>query len=54
MPARTEPTRAMRLAFNAGLAATAAAAAGLVFALWAENGSRMFLALAQSGLSWCF
>lgn len=36
------------------LAAALAAATGAAFALWAEHGPRMFMALVESGLSWCF
>lgn len=31
-----------------------AAIAGVGFAMWMENGPGIFMALAQSGLSWCF
>ncbi|WP_295809392.1 hypothetical protein [uncultured Nitratireductor sp.] len=31
-----------------------AASTGLAFAMWLENGAGIFLALAESGLSWCF
>jgi hypothetical protein len=34
--------------------AALAAATGLAFAGWGEHGAAMFLALAESGLSWCF
>ena len=38
-----------------GLVAIAAgAAAGLGFALWAEQSAGIFLATVDSGLSWCF
>lgn len=36
------------------LLAATAAAAGLVFALWVENGPQMVNALIQAGLAWCF
>lgn len=39
------------------LAATAAllsAATGAAFAAWAEHGAEIFLAMAASGLAWCF
>ncbi|MGE3371069.1 MAG: hypothetical protein AB7I79_20125 [Rhizobiaceae bacterium] len=31
-----------------------AAASGLAFAGWVEHGAGIFLAMAESGLSWCF
>ncbi|MBY8915754.1 hypothetical protein KUG85_00550 [Nitratireductor sp. L1-7-SE] len=31
-----------------------AAFTGLAFAMWLENGAGIFLALVESGLSWCF
>lgn len=31
-----------------------AAATGMAFAAWDEHGPAMFMALAESGLSWCF
>lgn len=36
------------------LAIAAGAAAGLGFALWAEQSAGIFLAMVDSGLSWCF
>lgn len=37
------------------LAAVAlSAAAGFAFAGWMEHGAGMFMALSESGLSWCF
>jgi hypothetical protein len=37
------------------LAATAlSVGAGFAFAGWMDHGAEMFLALAASGLSWCF
>jgi hypothetical protein len=39
------------------LAATAAllsAATGAAFAAWAHHGAEIFLAMAASGLAWCF
>lgn len=36
------------------LAFLLASMTGVVFALWIENGSRLFLSLVQSGLAWCF
>ncbi len=34
--------------------AGAAAATGVAFAGWATHGPEMFLAMAATGLSWCF
>jgi len=31
-----------------------AAAGGIAFAAWAENGSDIFVTMIQSGMSWCF
>jgi hypothetical protein len=31
-----------------------AAATGLAFAMWLENKAAIFMALVESGLSWCF
>lgn len=31
-----------------------ASLAGLTFALWMENGAAIFMALVESGMSWCF
>lgn len=31
-----------------------AAVSGLTFAMWMQHGAKIFLALAESGLSWCF
>lgn len=36
-----------------GLAALAAVT-GLAFASWLENGAAMFMAMADTGLAWCF
>jgi hypothetical protein len=30
------------------------AAAGLGFAMWMDHGDRIFMALAENGLAWCF
>lgn len=37
-------------------AATAliAAATGLAFASWVDNGAAIFMTMVESGLSWCF
>jgi hypothetical protein len=38
-----------------GLAAVAVAAAtGLAFAAWVENGPAILMSMAETGLSWCF
>ncbi|MBN9075327.1 MAG: hypothetical protein J0H84_03825 [Rhizobiales bacterium] len=39
----------MLLAFAAFAAVT-----GIAFALWLRHGTQIFLAMAASGLSWCF
>lgn len=31
-----------------------AAAAGMAFAGWMNNGSRIIMTMAQTGLTWCF
>ena len=31
-----------------------AAVSGLAFAMWMQHGAKIFLAMAESGLSWCF
>jgi len=31
-----------------------AAATGAAFAAWVDNGAQIFLAMAASGLAWCF
>jgi len=44
-----------RLAIRSSAALVVIAAAfGAVFAMWIENGPRIFLTYAQSGLAWCF
>ncbi|MGN6764803.1 MAG: hypothetical protein ACTHJY_06515 [Rhizobiaceae bacterium] len=30
------------------------ALSGLAFAMWMQHGTKIFLAMAESGLSWCF
>jgi hypothetical protein len=35
-------------------AAALSAATGVAFAAWAEHGTGIFLAMAASGLAWCF
>lgn len=34
--------------------AAGAALAGAACAMWVETGPRLFMALAETGLSWCF
>ena len=34
--------------------AAAASATGIAFAGWATHGAAMFVAMAETGLSWCF
>jgi hypothetical protein len=42
-------------AVKIGLAVTAlAAATGLAFAAWVENGAAILMSMAETGLSWCF
>ncbi|QIS94655.1 hypothetical protein FQ775_23945 [Nitratireductor mangrovi] len=36
------------------LVAGFAGLAGIVFAMWADKGPQMFLALVETGLAWCF
>ncbi|MGF6256623.1 hypothetical protein OKW20_003737 [Ensifer sp. LBL] len=49
----TKTARSIRLPLAATLAAAIAVVLLLAFRGWMENGAEMFLALAQSGLSWC-
>lgn len=35
-------------------AAALAAATGLAFASWIEQGAKMFFAMTEAGLAWCF
>jgi hypothetical protein len=39
--------------YAAGLSLLAAIG-GIAFAAWADNGSNIFVAMIQSGMSWCF
>jgi hypothetical protein len=49
-PAPLSPRLAgMLLAF-----AAFAAMSGLAFAMWMQHGTKIFLTMAESGLSWCF
>ena len=48
-PAQTRRTAGFVLA-----AAGAAALLGLGLAGWLDDGARMFMTLAEAGLSWCF
>jgi hypothetical protein len=51
IPAR----KSLSLAVKIGLAVVAVAAAtGVAFAAWVENGAAILLAMAETGLSWCF
>ena len=43
-----------RLAIGAAAVALLGAIAGVGFALWSQNGPRMFMALVESGIAWCF
>jgi hypothetical protein len=31
-----------------------AAVSGIAFAMWMQHGAKIFLTMAESGLSWCF
>jgi len=53
-PMNTKTQRSVHLPLAASLAAAIALVLLLAFRGWMENGAEMFLALAQSGLSWCF
>ncbi len=35
-------------------AALMAALAGVAFAAWMDRGAKIFMAMAETGLSWCF
>lgn len=48
------PGLSTRLAIGAAAVALLGGLAGLGFALWSQNGPRMFMALVESGLAWCF
>ncbi|MEI3851317.1 MULTISPECIES: hypothetical protein [Ensifer] len=50
----TKTQRSIRLPLAATLTAAIAVVLLLAFRGWVENGADIFLALAQSGLSWCF
>jgi hypothetical protein len=39
---------------SGAILAALAAATGMAFAGWEAHGAAMFLALAESGLAWCF
>lgn len=43
----------MPLCGGAGLIALAGAT-GMAFAGWVDNGARIFMVMAESGLAWCF
>ncbi|HEV7310505.1 hypothetical protein [Ensifer sp.] len=49
----TKSQRSIRLPLAASLAAGIAIVLLVAFRGWMEHGAEMFLALAQSGLSWC-
>ncbi|MFC5585650.1 hypothetical protein ACFPOD_11040 [Nitratireductor kimnyeongensis] len=52
---KTEHPRQMVLWLKLGASALLLAAlTGLAFAMWLEKGAGIFLALVESGLSWCF
>ena len=36
------------------MVAALATATGLAFAGWVENGARIMMSMAETGLSWCF
>ncbi len=56
MPAMdTAPRKLVLPAVKLALGVLAlAAATGLAFAAWVENGSAILMTMAESGLSWCF
>lgn len=45
---------AASLAAIAALALGLAAATGVAFAAWLDKGAGIFIAMVESGLSWCF
>ena len=49
----TRTLRSLHLPVLAG-ALLLAAGGGAAMAMWSEKGARIYLALAESGLSWCF
>lgn len=51
---RGVPASLLSLLRFGALAAAAGLGVGLAFALWAEQSAGIFLALVDSGLSWCF
>ncbi|WP_202596102.1 hypothetical protein [Ensifer adhaerens] len=50
----TRTQRSIRLPLLAGLAMAFAVVTFVAFRGWMSNGADIFLALAQSGLAWCF
>jgi hypothetical protein len=50
----TQPSRPITVAGIALAAVLLAAATGLAFSAWLENGAAIFMTYAQTGLSWCF
>ena len=44
----------LRLVTLAGSAVILSAATGIAFAGWLDQGAGIFLAMAESGLAWCF
>lgn len=50
------PTRSSisTLAIGAVSVALLGAVAGIGFALWSQHGPRMFMAMIENGLAWCF
>ena len=51
-PLTSLPVATVAKAFAA--TALLAAATGAAFASWVDNGAGIFLAMVESGLSWCF
>jgi hypothetical protein len=47
-------SRRTPIAMIALAAAALAAATGLVFASWVEHGAKIFLAMTEAGIAWCF
>lgn len=54
IPVMMRPVSVQSIFAVGAAAALFAAATGLAFAGWIGNGARIFLSLAESGLSWCF
>ncbi|WP_188130316.1 hypothetical protein [Neomesorhizobium albiziae] len=52
---KISPRKLLSPAVKIGLAVLAVAAAtGVAFAAWVENGAAILMTMAETGLSWCF